>query len=67
MPKTIVRCDACGELILQPYDEHGVNRCPGCGRMMSLNVVDLSDRPEVLRRLKAIQQERPVTSKDVKI
>jgi acetyl-CoA carboxylase beta subunit len=67
MPKTIVRCDACGELILQPYDEQRVNRCPGCGRMMSLDVVDLSDRPEVLRRLKAIQQERPVTSKDVKI
>jgi uncharacterized OB-fold protein len=67
MPRTIVRCDACGEVILKPYEEEKVNRCPGCGRMMSLNVVDLSDRPEVLRRLKAIRQERPPGSKEVKI
>lgn len=60
MSRTVIRCDGCGETVLLTRGEPGVNRCPACGRMMSLNVVDLSDRPEVLRRLKAVQQERPL-------
>jgi hypothetical protein len=66
MAKTIIQCEGCGELILRPFDEHGVNRCPACGRMMSLNVVDLSDRPDILRRLRAVQQEPPLKPKATK-
>lgn len=55
MPKLIIKCNSCGEIILQPYDEHMVQRCPRCERTMSLDVVDLSDRPDLLRRLKPAQ------------
>ena len=58
MPKLIVKCNSCEKLILEPYDEHMVQRCPGCGRTMSLDVVDLSDRPDVLRRLRPTQHEQ---------
>lgn len=66
MAKTIIHCAGCGELILRPFNENGINRCPACGRMMSLNVVDLSDRPDILRRLRAVQQEPPLKSKVTK-
>ncbi|UCH83219.1 MAG: hypothetical protein JSW50_12250 [Candidatus Latescibacterota bacterium] len=59
MPKLILKCDSCGEAILQPYDEDKVQRCPSCGRITSLNVVDLSDRPDILRRLDSIKSEPP--------
>jgi len=59
MPKLIVKCNHCGELILQPYDEHMVQRCPGCGRTMSLEVVDLSDKLDALRRLKPAEPTQP--------
>jgi acetyl-CoA carboxylase beta subunit len=58
MPKLVVKCNHCGELILQPYVEHTIQRCPACGRTMSLDVVDLSDQPEKLRQLKP-NQRRP--------
>ncbi len=32
-----------------------------------MNVVDLSDRPEILRRLKAVQQEPPLQRKTKEI
>jgi hypothetical protein len=67
MPKLILRCDTCGEAILQPYDESKVQRCPGCGRIASLNIVDLSDRPDILRRLDSIKTERPLRRKKVDI
>jgi phage FluMu protein Com len=57
--KTIVRCDSCGAMILEPYDENKVNRCPRCGRIQSLQVVDLAHRPDVRRRLKALRAEGP--------
>ena len=60
MPKLIVKCNSCGELILQPYDEHMVQRCPSCERTMSLEVVDLSDKLDALRRLKPAQPAEPV-------
>lgn len=67
MPKLILRCDGCGEAILQPYDENKVQRCPSCGRITSLNVVDLSARPDILRRLDSIKTERPLRRKKVDI
>jgi len=67
MPKLILQCNSCGEAILQPYDETKVQRCPSCGRITSLNVVDLSDRPDILRRLDSIKAERPPRPKKIDI
>lgn len=52
--KTIIKCEACGEVILEPYDPKLAQKCPNCGRMTGLNIVDLADRPDVLRRLKSV-------------
>jgi uncharacterized OB-fold protein len=63
VPKTIIKCERCGELFVRPFEERRVNRCPACARMSSLKVVDLSERPEIVRRLKTIREERPVRRK----
>ena len=63
MSEFIIRCDSCGEIILQPYDRTKVQPCPGCGHIMSLVVVDLSKHPEAIRHLASdrrgeLQKER---------
>jgi phage FluMu protein Com len=62
MQEFIVRCETCGKLILQPYDKSKVQRCPKCGRTASLSIVDLAERPDVLRRLSHANRE-PVSSR----
>jgi len=66
MSRTIIKCESCGEIILKPYDPAKAQKCPGCGRMTALNIVDLSDRPDVLRRLKSVLEREAENRKRIK-
>lgn len=66
MQEFIVRCETCGKMILQPYDKSKVQRCPKCGRTASLSVVDLAERPDILRRLSQKRKQPAAKPKDLK-
>ncbi len=56
-----IKCEGCGEHILQLFDLGIAQKCPGCGRMIALNIIDLSDRTHVRRRLQSVleREARP--------
>ncbi len=62
-----IKCEGCGEHILQLFDMGRAQKCPGCGRMIALNVIDLSDRPHVRRRLKSVLEREAQPKQKIKL
>ena len=62
-----IKCERCGDEILLLFDPGRAQKCPTCGRLIAGNVIDLSDRTHVRRRLKSVLEREAENRRRVKI
>ena len=60
-----IKCDRCGGEILLLFDLGRAQKCPTCDHLIAANVVDLSDRTYVRRRLKSVLEREALPKKKI--
>jgi hypothetical protein len=62
-----IKCERCGGEILLLFDLGRAQKCPTCDHLIAGNVVDLSDRTYVRRRLKSVLEREAKNRRTLKL